>query len=493
MLKNIFVKLFDKVFYPCLDITTIVLGKTIIERGNLTKMKKGVRNAITVIFMLAGFITVLNQTILFTAFPQISADLHVSSATVQWLTTGYMLVNGILIPITAFLIDKFTTRQLTFAALGFFTIGTIVAMIAPDFSILLIARLVQALGAGIIMPLMQVVFFEIYPVNQRGTIMGLNGLIVAFAPAIGPSISGLILNHFSWRYIFLLVLPIAITVILLSIFLMRNISKVDKNAKTDWNSILLSVFGFGFLLYGVGSLSSGQLLPWIFVILGALGTFWFVHHQLHMKKPMLEFRVFNSKVFTLSVIAGTLSYIILMGPQTILPLYFQQVRNLSALQSGLIMLPGAIANGISSLITGRLYDQIGVKKLGLGGFALIIISMIPFMLLGNHVSIALLVVAFAVAQAGVSAIMMPMMTAGINALDSSLINHGTVMTNTVRQVAGSIGTAVIVTVNAQVTGMFMAMHNSMAPTMGYRAVFVLMFILGFVGLIVSANIKEKNR
>lgn len=456
------------------------------------KLKKIDRNIITAIFMLAGFITVLNQTILFTAFPQISANLHVSSATVQWLTTGYMLVNGILIPITAFLIDKYTTRQLTFAALGFFIVGTTGAMIAPNFTILLLARLVQALGAGIMMPLMQVVFFEIYPVNQRGMIMGLNGLIVAFAPALGPSVSGLILGTFTWRYIFLLVLPLAIVAMVLAAFFVKNISEVDRNAKTDISSIMLSILGFGFLLYGVGSLSSGSLLAWLFVILGVIGIYFFVRRQLHMEKPMLEFRVFRSKVFVLSVIAGTLSFIILMGPQTLLPLYFQQIRGLSALQSGLIMLPGAIANGASSLITGRMYDNIGAKKLGISGFALIMISMIPFMVLSNHVSIVLLIIAFALAQAGVSAIMMPMMTAGINDLNQNLINHGTAMTNTVRQVGGSIGTAVIVTVNAQVASWFVAMHNPAAPTMGYRAVFILMFILGIVGLIVSMRVKEKN-
>ncbi len=457
------------------------------------------RNLIASIFMVGAFITILNQTVLFTALPSIMQYFQVSADKVQWLTTGYMMMNGILIPITAFLIEKYTTRQLIIWAMSIFILGTTLAAVANNFTLLFLARIIQACGAGITLPLMQVVLLTIFPKEKHGFVMGLVGLAMGFGPAIGPTLSGFIIDQFSWRYIFLMVLPVAAIILLMAIFYMKNVTEVNKNQKIDLSSIVLSTLGFGALLYGIniaGSNDRSGLIAISYIIAGAVGIALLVIRGLKLEKPMLEFRVFKSATFALSTIAVVISFISLMGTETMLPLYIQNIRNMSALHSGLILLPGALISVFVSLIAGRVYDKIGGKYLGVVGYIIIAASTIPFIFLSLSTSLWTIVVFYALITMGISMITMPMTTEGLNSLPQKLISHGTAMINTFRQVGGSIGTALFVTIYTEVGNHAFESgdiaNKTAAQVYGMNYVFIGVAVFACIGLVVSSLLKSKR-
>ena len=273
---------------------------------------------------------------------------------VQWLTTAFLLTNGIMIPISAFIIGKFTTRQIFISAITVFTFGTAVAAFSDSYTLLLIARIVQAMGSGVMMPLMMTVLLTMFPVEKRGAAMGMMGLVISFAPAIGPTLSGYLVEYFNWRMLFFAVLPIAILTLILSIFFISNVTE-RTNPKVDVLSILMSSFGFGGLLYGF---SSGVSRGWTdtLVLTCIIGGFiiiaLFTWRQLRLETPLLEFRVFKNKDFTLGVIISAFVIIAMISAETLLPMYVQTARGLSAIDSGLMLLPGAIVMGIMSPVSG---------------------------------------------------------------------------------------------------------------------------------------------
>ncbi|MEC0239853.1 MDR family MFS transporter [Paenibacillus dokdonensis] len=455
------------------------------------------RNLITFIFLIGTFVTILNQTVLFTALPEIMGDFGISAGTGQWLTTAYLMANGILLPVTAFLIGKYTTRQLMIVAMSLFIVGTALATVSPSFTVLLIARIIQASGASITMLLMQTVFFIIFPREKRGAAMGLVGLVLAFAPAIGPTLSGFIMNQFSWRYIFLMVLPVAVLVLILTLIYMKNVTEVNKRQKIDMTSVVLSTIGFGGLLYGISIAGSDSgLNATLWCIVGAIGLTLLILKGLKSEKPMLEFRVFKSYAFVLSTIAVVISFICIMGPQTMLPIYIQNIKGMTALDSGLILLPGAIVNGIVSLVAGKIYDRIGGRYLGVFGYILIAASVIPFIFMDAQTALWIIVLFYALMLAGISMIMMPMTTEGLNALPDHLINHGTAMINTFRQVGGSIGTALLVTIYTKVSnhasesGQFNEVAQSQVHGINY--VFIGVVVFAIFGLIASSSLKSRK-
>jgi EmrB/QacA subfamily drug resistance transporter len=455
------------------------------------------RNLIALIFMVGAFVTILNQTVLFTALPHLMQDFQVSADTVQWLTTAYMMMNGILIPVTAFLIGKYTTRHLFILAMILFILGTALAAAADSFALLLSARIVQACGAGITIPLLQTVFFTIFPQERRGYAMGLVGLVVAFAPAIGPTLSGFILDHFSWRYIFVMVLPVATVTLLMAIVYMKNVTVVNKNQKIDLLSVVLSTLGFGALLYGTsiaGSGNQGSLNAVFWLIAGVAGITLLVIKGLKSNQPMLEFRVFKSPAFVFSTIAVVIAFISFMGPQTMLPLYIQNLRNMSAFHSGLVLLPGAIINGVLSPVTGRIYDKIGGKHLGIIGFFIVVVSAIPFVFLDLATPVWMVATFYAFIMIGMSMIMMPMTTEGLNSLPNNLIHHGTAMINTMRQVGGSIGTALLVTIYTNVSNNAIESRTDIidAQIYGMNYLFIGVAVFACIGLVVSSLLKSKK-
>jgi len=264
------------------------------------------RKTIVALLLAGAFISILNQTLMITAIPPIMEEMGITANTGQWLTTVFMLVNGIMIPVSAFLLERFTTRQLFVTAMSIFAIGTLISGIAPNFSFLLVGRVIQSAGAGVMLPLMQTVFLLIFPVHKRGSAMGLIGLVISFAPALGPAISGWVTEHYSWRVLFFIILPIAIVDIIIAFFALKNVTELKK-PKLDIPSVILSSFGFGGLLYGFTSAGNngwGASLTIISLTVGVVSLFMFILRQLRLQHPMLEFRVFTYSLFPLAVVIG---------------------------------------------------------------------------------------------------------------------------------------------------------------------------------------------
>lgn len=401
-----------------------------------------------VVLLSGAFITILNQTLLATALPPIMKDLNITESTVQWLQSIFMLVNGIMIPITAFLIEKYTTRKLFLTAMSIFALGTLVAAVSPGFSFLLFGRILQGAGAGIMMPLLQTIMFLIFPVEKRGTAMGIYGLVIAFAPAIGPSLSGYLVDQFPWRSVFYVVLPIAILNLIAAFFLLKNVTE-QTNPKVDILSIILSTFGFGGLLYGfsiAGEMGWLSINVGLSIVIGAISLYLFITRQLKLDEPILEFRVFKYRVFTLATVLSMIVFAGMIATTVILPLFMQTMLGFNAFHSGLMLLPGAVVMGIMNPITGRLFDKHGAKWLLRIGFMIVTITTFMFTNLSDETTFAYLAILNSVRMLGIAMVMMPSTTFGLNQLPKKLIPHGTAMNNTFRQVAGSVGTAVLVTV-----------------------------------------------
>ncbi|AJA47182.1 drug resistance transporter, EmrB/QacA subfamily [Clostridium pasteurianum DSM 525 = ATCC 6013] len=462
---------------------------------NTTSLKVTNRNAIVIVFIIGAFVTILNQTLLVTALPHIMRSFNITADKVQWLTTAFMLVNGIFIPVTAFLIEKYSTRTLFMSFMGIFVIGTLVAALAPNFSVLLIARILQAVGAGGIMPLMQTVFLVIFPKEKRGTAMGMMGLVIAFAPAIGPTLSGWIVDRFSWHYLFYIILPIAIIDVIIAIFILKNVTE-QRKIKLDILSVILSSLGFGGILYGFSTAgSNGWSDKWVIaaILVGLISMLLFVLRQLKQERPLLELRVFKNRTFTITTILGMISFASMMGLETILPMYTQNLRNITAFHSGLMLLPGAIVMGAMSPITGVIFDKIGAKLIGIIGFLILTVTTFFFAFLDLNTSLTFIIIVYAIRMAGISMVMMPLITAGINALPSNLIAHATAVNNTFRQVAASIGTAVLITVMTNAAKNSASKNPLNAMVTGMDAAFLGAAILACAGLVLIFALKQENK
>jgi EmrB/QacA subfamily drug resistance transporter len=443
------------------------------------------------VLISGAFAAILNQTLLATALPHIMEDLHLEASTAQWLTSIFMLVNGVMIPITAFLIERFTTRSLFLTAMGLFATGTLICAIAPNFGILMVGRIIQASGAGIIMPLMQTILFLIYPVEKRGSAMGMFGLVISFAPAIGPTLSGWLVDQFPWRSVFYVILPIVIIDFIVAYYILVNVTK-QTFPKVDILSIILSSLGFGGILYGfstAGSTGWGSMQVAAAMIVGSIALTFFILRQFKLKQPILEFRVFKIKLFTITTALGMVVFIAMIGGATVLPILMQNMLGFTAFESGLMLLPGALIMGFMNPITGRIFDKFGAKWLAVTGLLLISVTTFMFTNLTPQTTFMYLATVNAVRMLGVAMVMMPVTTAGLNQLPNRLIPHGTAMNNTMRQVSGAIGTALLVTV----------MTTAAQPDRGVEGLihgvnisFIVAGISAVVGLFLAFFVKDKK-
>jgi len=447
------------------------------------------------VLLAASFVSLLNQTLLIVAIPPIMNEFGIQPNQGQWITTAFMLMNGIMIPVTAFLIEKYGNRSLLIFALGIFSFGTLLGAVAPNFAVLLLARITQAMGAGILMPLMQTVLLTIFPPDKRGAAMGMAGLVMGFAPAIGPTLGGWIIGHGSWRHLFYMVLPIALVVLVASIALMKNV--IERTPRVvDPFSIVLSTIGWGGLLYGfsmIGSAGWSDAGVTVSLLAGAVSLTLFIRRQLAKDEPMLNFRVFRYPVFTLTTVLAVLMFAVLIGTETLLPMYVQNVRGASPLVSGLMLLPGALATGGLAPVAGRLYDRFGARGLCIVGFALMATGTILLFNIGMETGYGLIAVMFLIQMFGVALLMPPLMTAGINALPFQWIAHGTAMNSTIRMVGGSIGTAIMVSAMSKAAGLALAeaADPAFAGLTGIKAGVAAAAVMVLAGLIASFFLREK--
>lgn len=451
------------------------------------------RNVVLTVLVSGAFVIILNQTLLNTALPAFMQDFDITASMAQWVTTTFMMVNGIMIPVTAFLIQKFTTRALFLTAMALFTVGTLICALAPIYPVLLLGRVIQAASGGMIMPLMQTILFVIFPLNKRGTAMGTFGLVIAFAPAIGPSLSGWIVDHFPWQVLFYMMLPVAVVVLVIAYFTLRNVTE-RTYPRLDILSIVLSSFGFGGLLFGfsvAGDAGWASLQALLSLIIGVSALVLFIRRQLKLDEPILEFRVLRYRMFTLNTVLGMCVFIVMVAGMLILPLYMQNMSDFSAMESGLVLLPGAAVMGLMSPLTGRIFDAVGAKWLAIIGFTLLTGTTFMFTVLTADTSFSYLATVNTVRMFGVAMVMMPVTTAALNQLPQQLIPHGTAVNNTMRQIAASVGTAVLVSVMVA-AGRSPEQYGTEGPIHGANVSFLVAGIIGVAGIVGSFFIKDSH-
>ncbi|ETT63699.1 MULTISPECIES: DHA2 family efflux MFS transporter permease subunit [Paenibacillus] len=415
--------------------------------GNAAAATKGIRRGPIIAALLIGaFVALLNQTLLNVALPSIMDDLKIATNTAQWLTTGFMLVNGVLIPISAFLVEKFTTRQLFITAMSLFSLGTLVCGIGTGFEMIMVGRVIQAVGAGILMPLMNIVFLRIFPIEERGKAMGLMAVAMIFAPAVGPTLSGWVVQNYSWRVLFFIVLPLAILSTLLGMKTMQNVGQTT-SPKLDKTGVILSTIGFGGLLYGfsdAGTDGWGSATVITCLIVGVIALALFVWRELKAETPLLEFRIFRYNMYSLTTLINIIITMALYSGMILLPIYLQTIRGFTPMESGLMLLPGAILMGIMSPITGIIFDKIGARWLSVVGLIITVITTWQFSQLTDSTTYTHMIITYTVRMLGMSMLSMPIVTAGLNQLPQRLSSHGTAMSNTLRTVGGALGMALFV-------------------------------------------------
>lgn len=418
------------------------------DYSDIKKLHENPPYGMIAILFIGAFVALLNNTLLNVALPIIMEEFSVSPAIVQWLTTGFMLVNGIMIPASAFLIQKFTNRKLFLTAMMLFSIGTLLAMVAPVFGILVIARMIQAAGSALMMPLLMNVMLTAFPVERRGSVMGMFGLVMITAPAIGPTLSGWIIQQFDWRVLFGIVLPIALFTLGFAFLKLKNITP-NRDVKLDVFSLILSSIGFGGILYGFSSAGDngwGHPLVYGTILIGAIALTLFILRQLRMKDPMLEFRIYKYPMFALSSAISVVLSMSMFSGMILTPLYVQTVRGISPFHSGILMLPGAIVMGIMSPITGRLFDKYGARVLAIIGLSITVFTTYEFSQFDLDSGYFYIMTLFTIRMFGISMVMMPVMTNGLNQLPMSQNPHGTAMNSTLQQVSGAIGSALLITI-----------------------------------------------
>ena len=414
--------------------------------------------AVIWVLLAAAFVAILNETTMGMAIPRLITDLGITPIAAQWVTSAFMLTMAVVIPITGFLLRRFTTRQMFLSAITLFSIGTLVAAFASGFTMLLAARIVQASGTAVMMPLLMTTIMNLVPAASRGRMMGRVSVVISLAPAIGPTMSGFLLDHFGWRAIFVVVLPIALVAMFIGWRWLTNVGETT-HAPIDALSIVLSAFGFGGLVFGlsqIGGLENGtSWMPMaIALVVGVAGLGLFLWRQVILQREddaLLDLRVFTSRDFTLSMTQMFLLSLAFFGSITVIPLFLQDALELSALDAGLVVLPGALAMGLLGPVIGRIYDSRGTKILLIPGSILASGMLWLISTLTVDSSIWLVLVAQTLLSVGLALSFTPLFTASLASLKPRFYSYGSAVIGTIQQVAGAAGIAVMMAIFTAVT------------------------------------------
>ncbi|MDR3596684.1 MDR family MFS transporter [Clostridium sp.] len=455
---------------------------------------------ITIALISAGFFCMLNETVLNMALKSLMVEFNISATTVQWLSTGYMLIMGVSIPISAFLTKTFTTRQLFLTSVTIFLLGTIISGVAPVFSILLIGRLIQAVGTGVLIPNIINTLLIINPVEKRGKALGIFNLVMFCAPAIGATLSGLVMQSLNWRWLFFVIIPLSMISLIIGYVYLKNLTELTK-PHLDIPSILLSTIGFGGFIYGVSNIGGSASSMTIPIIVGCVALFAFVLRQLHMKNPMLDMRPFKYPMFTIGTILIIIMHMVNFATMLILPMFLEGALGLTAFAAGLIMLPGGLINGIVSPISGHLYDRFGAKVLILPGF---IISTVVFCIfsftISLQITIPIIIALHCLSLLAVGMINTPTQTNSLNQLSLEYAPHGTAIMNTLQQIAGAFGTSLFVAImSSNQKNYLMSINNptdsksqALSLVFGVHNAFVIQVFILILAVILSLFLKRNN-
>ncbi|MBE9918210.1 multidrug efflux MFS transporter [Paenibacillus donghaensis] len=465
-------------------------------------LQKVKRMPIMFALMMGAFVATLNETLLGNALPVLMKEFQVGATTIQWLTAAYLLVVGALIPVTAVIQQWLTTRQLFSTAMIAFLIGTIVAATAPTFIFLLIGRVIQAIGTGLIIPLLMNTLLNIYPAEKRGSVMGVLFLIFTFAPAIGPTLSGIIIDAMDWRWLFYSIIPIAIISIIIGHYYLVNVTTITK-PKVDVLSIILSTLGFGGVVYGFSaSGTEGWSDPQVYwsIIIGSLSLILFAVRQLRISNPILELRTFRFPLFSLSIILLIIVMMAMFSTITLLPMFMQSVLLVTAFQSGLIMLPGSVVNGLMSPVTGKLFDRFGAKVIIIPGLLIVSIAMYLFTGFTLESSNLQIILTHCLLMLGVALVLVPVQTYGLNQITPEYYAHGSAIFSTLQQVAGAIGSALFIATMSARSSSHLAQSSNpndlteqlSASVAGYSDTFMLGFIISIIAVTVSLFLRKNK-
>lgn len=403
------------------------------------------------------FVGNFTQLQLSAALPTIVSDFGISVTTGQWLTSIFQLVMGVMVPLTAYLTRRFSTRQIVIASMAVFTLGSVFAWLGSSFVLVLAGRLLEAVGTGVMWPVLQITVFSIYPLSRRGMAMGTVGMAMSVAPAIGPTLGGVQTDLNGWRSIFLTLTVIGVISLLLAIFGLRNFGTRDASAKADFFSVGLSIFGFGGLMFGFTNIESYPFthpMVWLAMLIGVVGIVWFVLRQIHgarrqaadpsKQPPLLNLSVLKNKSFTVGTVTAALSFFAFSSIMVIMPLYIQDCRGYSATISGLVMLPGAFGQCIAQFFGGKALDRFGARPVALIGSITLLFGTIMMSLISMTSWIWWVSIWQFVRQIGMGFVLMPITTWSLNCLEPEEVSAGSAVTNTVRQIAGAIGAPVLV-------------------------------------------------
>ncbi|NJP27791.1 multidrug efflux MFS transporter [Microbispora hainanensis] len=446
--------------------------------------------AVIRLLVLATFVVILNETIMINAIPRLMGALHITEQTAQWLSTAFMLTMAAVIPITGWFLQRVTTRRAYATAMGLFLLGTALAAVAPSFEVLLGARIIQACGTAVMMPLLMTTLMQVVPESERGRVMGNVSLAISVAPAMGPTVSGVILQFGSWRLLFAVVLPIAGMITWRGLKQLKNVGETQVSS-IDWLSVVTSAVGFGGLVYGLSRFEGGNVRVAAAIVGGGLAAIAvFVVRQMSLQKrgvPLMDLRTLRHRTYTVALILMAVSFMAMLGSMILLPLYLQNIRALSPLETGLLVMPGGLAMGLLGPPVGRLFDRFGGRvlvipgavgiALALAGFTQVTMTMPYWQLLALH---ALLMVSLA-------ATFTPVFTLGLGAVPPHLYSHGSSILSTLQQVAAAFGTALVITVmSARADALRSAgVAEALADLDGMRLAFVIGAVLS-VAVVVTA-------
>ncbi|THG36987.1 DHA2 family efflux MFS transporter permease subunit [Adlercreutzia caecimuris] len=459
-------------------------------------MGVGRKEMVMVGVLLVGvLLAVLNQTLLSPALPAIMNDLAVDATTVQWLTSGYSLVEAVVIPLSAYLIGRFSTRQLFISAFALFTAGSLAAAIAPNFWVLLLGRVLQAACTGMSMPMVFTVILLVFPREKRGTAMGVIGLIIGFAPAVGPSVAGLLVDSVGWRALFAIVTALSVVVIVLAVAVLKNYGDFAR-APFDRLSVVLSTAGLVCLLYGLSTFASSDnmIVTVALMVAGLALCLLYVRRQLRLPEPMLQVGILRTRKYATSVIIIVIVQAALMGTGVITPLYIQGVLGFSATMSGVAMLPGALIGAFMGLVSGRLFDRFGVRRVVIPGVIVAVLGASGLVRLGIDSGFITLTLTYTVLVVGLQFTMTPLNTWGVNSLPNSVIQHAQGVSNTLNQVAASMGTAALVSISALAPAVAPDAPALEQSYLGDHMAFITTFVLmGVAALIILFFVRDKAR
>jgi MFS transporter, DHA2 family, lincomycin resistance protein len=463
-----------------------------------TAVQAGRTPTVVRLLVLATFVVILNETIMINAIPRLMESFRVTEQSAQWVSTAFMLTMAVVIPITGWFLQRVTTRQAYAIAMGIFLAGTVLSAVAPSFAVLLLGRIVQAAGTAVMMPLLMTSLMIVVPEQDRGRVMGNVTLAISVAPALGPAVSGLILQVGSWRLLFLAVLPIAALVTLFGLRHVENISDPQVSS-IDWFSVGVAAFGFGGLVYGLslfGDSDSRVGLNSGIVVAGLVAIVVFVIRQLRLQRsgaPLMDMRVLRHRTYTLSLGLMSIGFMAMLGSMMLLPLYLQNLRGLSPLQTGLLVMPGGLAMGLLGPTVGKVFDRFGGRPLvvpgslatllALAGLTQVSMTMPYWQVLALHTLLML----------SLAATFTPVFTLGMGALPPHLYSHGSSMLGTLQQVAAAFGTALVVTVMSARTSSLVAegVAAASAQVSGMKLAFGVATAFALVTVVIAVKLPNR--